>query len=166
MLTRILALGNAIIVSGAVARGPYWHMLETCIFTPAFNPHMTAVFKAVAARMGLAHHRLFEIYANQIAWTISVDYPDKQAEQDFLHVDPTVLGYDDQRAFATASFRFFAPAYVYPYDGTAVTKMTQICQLCLLRRLAGATSVWSRSFRTALFRIWSVGCRGRARRIC
>lgn len=112
MLTRILALGNAIVVSGAIARGPYWHMLETCIFTPEFNAHMQVVFEAIAARMGLAHHRLFEVYADQIAWTLAVDYPDKQAEQDFLNVDPVVLGYKDQRAFAAASFRSFAPAYV------------------------------------------------------
>ncbi|VDB84870.1 unnamed protein product [Peniophora sp. CBMAI 1063] len=116
MLTRILALGNATVVSGAVARGPYWHMLETCIFTAEFNAHVSAVFKAIAMRMGLPHHRLFETYAGQIAWTIAVTYPDKQAEQDFLLVDPTVLGYKDQRAFATASFRPFAPAYIFLAD--------------------------------------------------
>ncbi|KDQ61410.1 hypothetical protein JAAARDRAFT_509432 [Jaapia argillacea MUCL 33604] len=107
MLTRLLCLGNVMIVSSTVRRGPYWHILETCLHTPAYNPHIDAILNGVSQRMGLPTlSGLFEAYASQIAYSI------RQGELDFLRFPPHLLGYKDRRECAEATFRAFSPTNV------------------------------------------------------
>ncbi|KAG6332983.1 hypothetical protein ID866_6106 [Astraeus odoratus] len=105
MLTRSLCLGNIMIVSSYVRRGPYWHLLEAAFHSPRYTCHIQAVLKGVAERLGLSHQReLFEAYASQIAFSI------RQNFYDILRLSPDLLGYTTRRACAEAAFRLFTPA--------------------------------------------------------
>ncbi|KAI0792158.1 hypothetical protein C8Q75DRAFT_805193 [Abortiporus biennis] len=108
MLTRLLCLGNIMVVSSAVRRGPYWHILETCLFTASYNLHVEAVLRGVAANLGLPNLALlFESYASQMAFSI------RQNHQDFLRLPPHLLGYRDRRECAEATFHAFTPTNLY-----------------------------------------------------
>ncbi|TFK51797.1 hypothetical protein OE88DRAFT_1658419 [Heliocybe sulcata] len=104
MLTRLLCLGNVMVVSSAVRRGAFWHLLEACLGTHMYNQHIKAILLAVSERMGLPHlSQLFEVYASQIAFSI------RQGELDVLRFPPHILGYADRRACAEATFSAFSP---------------------------------------------------------
>jgi ataxia telangiectasia mutated family protein len=107
MLTRFLALGNIMVVSSAVRRGPYWHILEASFHSDKYNPHIMAVFRGVSDRLGLDDpSKLFEIHVSQIAYSIFL------AEVDFLRCPPEVLGYKDRKACAESALQAFAPIYI------------------------------------------------------
>jgi ataxia telangiectasia mutated family protein len=66
-----------------------------------------AILLGVAERMGLtSFSMLFEAYASQIAYSI------RQAGLDFLQFPPHLLGYQDRRECAAATFRAFTPTNV------------------------------------------------------
>ena len=105
MLTRSLCLGNVMVASSYVRRGPYWHLLETVFYDPRYASHVQAVLKGVSERLGLFNSReLFEAYASQIAFSI------RQNFYDVLRLPHTLLGYTNRRNFADAAFRSFTPA--------------------------------------------------------
>ena len=107
MLTRILVLGNIMVVSSTVRRGAYWHILEASYHNDKYNPHILAVFRGVSARLGLSDPpKLFEIHVSQIAYSISL------AGLDFLRCPPEVLGYEDRKACAESALHAFAPIYI------------------------------------------------------
>ncbi|CAL1714616.1 unnamed protein product [Somion occarium] len=107
MLTRLLFLGNMMIVSSAVRRGAYWHFLETSLNTPTYNRHMETILEGLAIRFGLrSFSQLFEIYASQIAYSI------RQNAYDFLRLPPHLIGYRDRRECAEACFHAFTPTNV------------------------------------------------------
>ena len=107
MLTRFLALGNIMVVSSAVRRGPYWHILEASYHSDRYNPHIMAVFRGVSDRLGLSDpSKLFEVYVSQIAYSIFL------AGVDFLRCPPEVLGYKDRKASAEEALHAFAPVYI------------------------------------------------------
>ncbi|KAI9509667.1 hypothetical protein F5148DRAFT_1185674, partial [Russula earlei] len=98
MLTRFLALGNIMVVSSAVRRGPYWHILEAGYYSDKYNPHIIAVFRGVSDRLGLSGpSQLFEVYISQIAYSIFL------AGVDFLRCPPEVLGYNDRKVSAESA---------------------------------------------------------------
>lgn len=107
MLTRMLSLGNVMIVSSAVRRAPYFHLLEGVFYNPHFVHHIEAVLNGVSERMGLtALSELFEAYASQIAFSV------RQADNDILSMPPHLLGYRGRRECAEATFRSFTPANI------------------------------------------------------
>ena len=107
MLTRMLSLGNIMVASSAVRRGPYWHLLEICLHSSQYTRHIEAILVGVSERLGLASFSaLFEAYASQIAYSI------RQARLDFLRFPPHLLGYRDRRDCAEAAFRAFTPTNV------------------------------------------------------
>ena len=107
MLTRMLALGNVMVVSSAVRRGAYWHILEASYHSDKYNPHILAVFRGVSARLGLSNpSKLFEVHVSQIAYSIFL------AGLDFLRCPPEVLGYEDRKACAESALHAFAPIYI------------------------------------------------------
>lgn len=106
MLTRLLALGNILVVSAAVRRGAYWHMLETCIHTCSYSyaSHIEAILVAVSQRLGMSSLSvLSEAYASQLAFSL------RQLDADFLRFPPHLLGYQDRKQCAEATFRSFTP---------------------------------------------------------
>ena len=108
MLTRMLSLGNIMVVSSAVRRGPYWHLLETCIHSPAYSRHIECILNGVSERMGLERFSLlFESYASQLAYSI------RQADSDFLRFPPRILGYRDRKECAQSTFRSFTPTNIW-----------------------------------------------------
>ncbi|KAK7686262.1 hypothetical protein QCA50_010482 [Cerrena zonata] len=107
MLTRLIMLGNLMIVSSAVRRGTYWHFLETCLRTPEFNQHITAVLQGLATRFGFSSFsQLFEVYASQLAYSI------RQHGYDVLRIPPHLIGYQDRRQGAEACFHIFTPTNI------------------------------------------------------
>ncbi|KAI0078689.1 hypothetical protein K474DRAFT_1706258 [Panus rudis PR-1116 ss-1] len=107
MMTRLIFLGNMMIISSAVRRGTYWHLLETSLLTHEYNKHMETVLEGVASRLGLqSFSQFFTLYASQIAYSI------RQNSKDFLLLPPNLLGYRDRRQCAEASFRAFTPTNV------------------------------------------------------
>ncbi|KAI0255717.1 hypothetical protein BJV78DRAFT_1172780 [Lactifluus subvellereus] len=111
MLTRFLTLGNIMVVSSAVRRGPYWHILETSYHSDNYNSHIMAVFRGVSDRLGLSDaSQLFKVYIFQIAYSIF------SAGLDFLRCPPNILGYNDRRACAESALHAFAPIYFLPGD--------------------------------------------------
>lgn len=105
MLTRTLCLGNIMISSSYVRRGPYWHLLEAAFHSPLYSRHIQAVLRGVSERLGLSKpSELFEAYASQIALSI------RQNFLDILRLPPNLLGYENRRECAEAAFRLFTPA--------------------------------------------------------
>ncbi|KAG9120281.1 Serine/threonine-protein kinase tel1, partial [Ceratobasidium sp. 392] len=104
MLTRFIALGNVMVVSSSVRRGPYWHLLETCYHSTSFSRHMESVLVAVSDRMGLTSlSQLFEAYASQIAYSTVL------AKKDFAHIPSHILGYKSSRERIEESFKLVGP---------------------------------------------------------
>ncbi|EGN96752.1 hypothetical protein SERLA73DRAFT_93326 [Serpula lacrymans var. lacrymans S7.3] len=104
MLTRMLTLGNIMIISSAVRRGPYWHLLEAAFHSPHYALHIQSILSGVSERLGLTcPSQLFEAYASQIAYSI------RQALQDILRLPPHLLGYKNRKECAEATFRAFTP---------------------------------------------------------
>ncbi|KAF9218963.1 hypothetical protein BS17DRAFT_718960 [Gyrodon lividus] len=105
MLTRMLCLGNVMITSSYVRRGPYWHLLEAAFHSPLYSRHIQAVLRGVSERLGLSNFSdLFAAYASQIALSI------RQNFLDVLRLPPNLLGYANRRECAEAAFRLFTPA--------------------------------------------------------
>ncbi|KIJ20941.1 hypothetical protein PAXINDRAFT_125515 [Paxillus involutus ATCC 200175] len=105
MLTRMLCLGNVMIASSYVRRGPYWHLLEAAFHSPLYSRHIQAVLCGVSERLGLPNSSdLFEAYASQIALSI------RQNFLDVLRLPSNLLGYANRRECAEAAFRLFTPA--------------------------------------------------------
>ncbi|KAF8693084.1 Telomere-length maintenance and DNA damage repair, partial [Rhizoctonia solani] len=104
MLTRFMALGNVMVVSSSVRRGPYWHLLETCYHSTAFSRHMESILIAVADRMGLTNlSQLFEAYASQIAFSTCL------AQKDLAQIPFHLLGYNSMQERTEESFRLVGP---------------------------------------------------------
>ncbi|KAH7890803.1 hypothetical protein F5I97DRAFT_1975119 [Phlebopus sp. FC_14] len=104
MLTRTLCLGNVMIASSYVRRGPYWHLLEAAFHSPVYSRHIQAVLSGVSDRLGLLNScELFEAYASQIALSI------RQNFLDVLRLPPDIMGYANRRLCADAAFRLFTP---------------------------------------------------------
>ena len=113
MLTRTLCLGNIMIASSYVRRGPYWHLLEAAFHSPLYSRHIQAVLRGVSERLGLSKpSELFEAYASQIALSI------RQNLLDILRLPPNLLGYENRRECAEAAFRLFTPANLMEAGGS------------------------------------------------
>ncbi|KAF8906302.1 hypothetical protein CPB84DRAFT_1844550 [Gymnopilus junonius] len=107
MLTRMLTLGNVMIVSSEVRRGPYWHLLETCVYSQLYTRHIETILTGIAERLGMPSlATLFEAYASQLAYSIGV------AQTDFLTFPPHLLGYRNRKQYAEATFRAFTPTNI------------------------------------------------------
>ncbi|KAI0046219.1 hypothetical protein FA95DRAFT_1520516 [Auriscalpium vulgare] len=105
MLTRFITLGCIMVVSSAVRRGPYWHLVEICYYTDQFSKHVESILRAVSERLGLTGpSELFEVYAGPIAPSIL------GAGVDFLRVHPSIYGYQDKKTCAKAAFHAFTPS--------------------------------------------------------
>ncbi|KAG2132781.1 hypothetical protein DEU56DRAFT_812008 [Suillus clintonianus] len=114
MLTRTLCLGNIMVVSSAARRGPYWHLIEAAFHSPLYTRHIQATLTGVSERLGLPKlSDLFEAYASQIAYSI------RQASQDVLRLSPQLLGYQNRRECAEATFRLFTPTNVMAGGGNS-----------------------------------------------
>ncbi|KAJ7224312.1 hypothetical protein GGX14DRAFT_425135 [Mycena pura] len=104
MLTRLLSLGNIMVVSSAVRRGAYWHLLEASFYDTQYTRHTEAILVGVSQRLGLPKFAaLFEAYSSQLAYTI------KASALDFLRLPPRLLGYHDRKDCAEANFLAFTP---------------------------------------------------------
>ena len=113
MLTRTLCLGNIMIASSYVRRGPYWHLLEAAFHSPLYSRHIQAVLQGVSERLGLSKpSELFEAYASQIALSI------RQNFLDILRLPPKILGYENRRECAEAAFRLSTPANLMEGGGS------------------------------------------------
>ncbi|KAI0091661.1 hypothetical protein BDY19DRAFT_638931 [Irpex rosettiformis] len=107
MLTRFLTLANLMIVSSAVRRGPYWHLLEISLVAPEYNHHLEVILQAVTDRMGmLSCSTLFEVYGPQIAYSVM------KSGADFIRFPPRLLGFRDRRECADRTFLACAPIYL------------------------------------------------------
>lgn len=107
IITRLICLGNVIVVSSAVRRGAYWHLLEACLHSSQYTTHTENVLSAAASRLGLSSFsQLFESYASQIAYSI------RQDQQDFLRLPAHLLGYKDRRECAEHTFHAFTPTNI------------------------------------------------------
>lgn len=107
MITRMLSLGNVMVMSSAIRRAPYFHLLEGIFYSPHFVHHIQTILTGVSERMGLASFSdLFEAYASQIAFSI------RQADKDILTMPSHLLGYRSRKECAEATFRTFTPTNV------------------------------------------------------
>jgi serine-protein kinase ATM len=112
MVTRALCLGNIMILNAEVRRGAYWHLLEAILFRswaeqsfPNYIKHVESVLRGVADRMGLTKFSdLFMIHASQIATAV------RDARHDFLRIPSHLLGFQDRRQCAEATFLPFTVA--------------------------------------------------------
>ncbi|EIW79348.1 hypothetical protein CONPUDRAFT_74806 [Coniophora puteana RWD-64-598 SS2] len=111
MLTRMLTLGNLMVVSSTVRRGPYWHLIEAAFHSSLYTRYIQAILRAVSDRMGLSKHSdLFEAYASQIASSI------RQAGQDIMRLPPSLLGYTSRKECADSTFLAFTPTNLLAVD--------------------------------------------------
>ena len=95
------------IVSSAVRRGPYWHLLEACLYSTLYSSHIEAILTGVSQRLGMdSLSVLFEAYSSQLAYSI------RQAGADFFRFPPHLLGYGDRKQCAIATFRAFTPTNI------------------------------------------------------
>lgn len=103
MLTRLVCLGNVMVVSSAVRRGSYWNLLEICLYSLVHVAHVETILIAVSQRLGLSVASFFETYAGQIGIALRIN------DHDFLKIPPHLLGYTDRMEYAKAVFPLFTP---------------------------------------------------------
>lgn len=119
MLTRLLFLGNVLVVCSAVRRGAYWHLIETSLYMKMYDDHVEAILISAAERLGLPSiSTLFEIYASQIATSLC------RSDKEFVNISPSLLGYGGRRAECfSVALRAFTPSYLLAnspnVDGTS-----------------------------------------------
>ncbi len=107
MLTRMLSLANIIIVSSAARRLSYWHLIEPALFEDTYTTHIETILRSVTRRLGLASpSQLFEAYASSLAYSIIA------AKKDGLTFPPHILGYENRKECAHATFPLFTPSNV------------------------------------------------------
>ncbi|KZS90750.1 hypothetical protein SISNIDRAFT_518835 [Sistotremastrum niveocremeum HHB9708] len=107
MLTRTLFLGNIMVANSAVRRGPYWHLLETCLYVDVLTRHIEAVLQAVAERMGLTSiNGLCQAYKYQIAYSVN------NANKDFFQLPCHLLGFTDTKQAAQSMFNTLGPILI------------------------------------------------------
>ena len=100
----MLCLGNIMVTSSAIRRGPFWHILEICLHTATYTKHVASIFKTVSAKFGLRSiAELFEAYASQIAYSV------RKSRLDFFRLPPDLLGYQTRKECAEACFTAFTP---------------------------------------------------------
>ena len=118
------------IASSAVRRGPYWHLLETCLHSPIYFKHIENVLRSAASVMGLRpFSKLFESYASQIAYSI------RFSGKDFFNLPPSLLGYQDRKECTEATFVAFSPANLLTEpqdDGTLINGHDLFIRHCRL----------------------------------
>lgn len=105
MLTRVLTLGNIMVVSSPVRRGAYFGLLETSCTDKRFEDHGKAVLTAVTTRLGfrsLAH--LCQTYAMQLGVSSVLSQT-----AFFGRVSHNLLGYSSQREVAEDNFSRVCP---------------------------------------------------------
>lgn len=125
MLTRLLALGNVLVVSAAVRRGAYWHLLETCIpnCSYSYSSHIETILIDVSRRLGMPSlSTLFEAYASQLTFSLL------QRNTDFLCFPPHLLGYQDRKQCVEATFRSFSPLNILTSGGNFFEQHCKLLQ--------------------------------------
>ncbi|KDQ11887.1 hypothetical protein BOTBODRAFT_162335 [Botryobasidium botryosum FD-172 SS1] len=130
MVTRILSMGNIMVISSAIRRGPYWHILELCFqpHSPNYAAHIECVLTAVAERIGLpALSCLVEAYASMVAYSICnmfrANTTGSLGEPDICRLPLKVLGYSTRAEFAKANLMAMGPvllASAFANDPTQV----------------------------------------------
>ncbi|KAH9479387.1 Serine/threonine-protein kinase TEL1 [Psilocybe cubensis] len=107
ILTRLLALGNIMIVNSALRGGSYWHLLEASLYHEAYSTHIESILMGVSTRLGISpFSALFEAYMTQIVHCVNA------TDKDFMHFPPQILGYHDRKQFSEATFRVLAPTHI------------------------------------------------------
>lgn len=112
MASRFLALGNIIVASSSVRRGPYWHLIETCLVSNQYSAHIEAILTSVSHCLDLTPSTLFEAYASQMGFSIV-----RSAEGDIGRIPPHLIGFDDRKQSAAFTLSAFAPTYVMSQNG-------------------------------------------------
>lgn len=112
VLSRFLALGNIIVASSCVRRGPYWHLIETCLFADQYSSHIEAILMSVSHCLGLTPSLLFEAYASQIGYSMI------KSEGDISRIPPHLIGFEDRRQSAAFALSAFAPTYITSLNGS------------------------------------------------
>lgn len=95
------------IVSSAVRRGAYWHLLETCLYDDkeqSYKEVIQILLEAIASRLGYRTlHELFETYAAQLMQSFIL------SGHSFFLLPHSLLGYDSSRACAQRTFPLLGP---------------------------------------------------------
>lgn len=118
------------VISSAVRRGAYWHLLETCAYTSIYNRHIEAMLLAIAQRLGLDSLANFsEVFANHLAYSIQTTrQPGEANDVDLLNLPPRLLGYDNKKECAEALFKYFTPINITFGDSEAYEKHAKAVQ--------------------------------------
>lgn len=107
ILSRFLVLGNIMVASSSVRRGPYWHLIETCLFSGEYSSHIEAILYSVSECLDLSPSSLFEAYASQMGYSMM-----KSNEGDFTRIPPHLIGFEDRKQAACFTLSAFAPTYI------------------------------------------------------
>lgn len=93
------------IVSSAVRRGAYWHLLETCLYEHKEQKEpIQVLLGVVASRLGYRSlQELFETYAPQLMQSFIL------SGQSFFLLPHSLLGYDNSRVCAQRTFPLLGP---------------------------------------------------------
>ncbi|KXN87389.1 Serine/threonine-protein kinase TEL1 [Leucoagaricus sp. SymC.cos] len=112
ILSRFLVYGNIIVASSSVRRGPYWHLIETCLFSNEYSSHIEAILTSVSECLNLTPSTLFEAYASQMGFSMM-----KSDDGDIARVPPHLIGFDDRKKSAEFTLSTFAPTYITSENG-------------------------------------------------
>jgi ataxia telangiectasia mutated family protein len=105
-------LGNIIIASSSVRRGPYWHLIETCLFSTEYSSHIEAILASVSYSLDLTPSTLFQAYASQMGYSML-----KSSEGDIARIPPHLIGFEDRKQSASFALSAFAPTYIMSQNG-------------------------------------------------
>lgn len=107
ILSRFLTLGNIMVASSSVRRGPYWHLIETCLFSSQYSSHIEVILASVSESLDLTPSSLFEAYASQMGYSMM-----KSSEGDISRIPPHLIGFEDRKQSASFTLSAFAPTYI------------------------------------------------------
>ncbi|EJT96604.1 hypothetical protein DACRYDRAFT_120031 [Dacryopinax primogenitus] len=114
MLSRSVILGNMMLPSSEVRKGPYWALISTCLQFEQFTEHVQSIFVLVSRVLGMTSLTdLFRPYAGQFAYTASK--MSHQGDNNDIY-DLTKLsklfGYSDRLALASDCFLLMGPVFL------------------------------------------------------
>ncbi|KAK4049560.1 Serine/threonine-protein kinase tel1 [Microbotryomycetes sp. JL201] len=112
VMTRVLALGNIFIASGARRRSPYKALIFISEASPVLTPQVDAVLGGAAVRLGFSGRAdLFRLYC-QYSLFSSVTNPE-QPSYSLVPIQPSTAGFANMRDVRLAEFQHIVPILAY-----------------------------------------------------
>lgn len=119
-MTRILSMGNILVINAELSRVPYWHIIEAGYHTDDYLTQSERVLDACALLLGMMDRAaLFRAFAPSVASATA------NHKMEFLRLPPTLLGFQSRTQQVLESFPLIFPSYCIRLGNSAAAVLKQ-----------------------------------------